>query len=474
MATIGARNARRSIQRLSHMVDPRSEKSCHSRCGRDQVYVMMYHHQYMFNNSISRNHCTHTRSTSRQNHCNLHNHHHHQHSLPLPKNRPHHESERRYLSDATKNSHGVVSPSGEDEGHYQPPSTVSSSSASTPVKVSMDELLALASCQPTALSLETMYKYAPKRSNLPQSSSNSDPKFVDIDRLRNSQFLHKELPIRIAQRAVDLFTLPHGLNRTREVQSVANTYLQYLQQLRQFPMPTNAETEREFTKTLKEFILDRHSIPMAIARGLQRLKDDRKAPEDARRLAEMEEALTRFFTARVGLRFLVEHHVLSGSGENSDTLYRKQLEAEGGWDLLDQENYAYLEVGSSNQENFCGAIQKNCDPVKEVKRTVARVTKLCRESYGIAPEIEVVDCTPDKDAGILFTYVPHHLRYMLAELLKNSCRATVRKCVAKFFGFLMIATSLFHCYSLVSYFLCCLQLFVWCDHAKGRSHQTSS
>jgi len=285
----------------------------------------------------------------------------------------------------------------------------------------MDELLALASCQPTALSLETMYKYAPKPNN-----ANIDPKFVDIDRLRNSQFLHKELPIRIAQRAIDLFTLPHGLNRTREVQSVANTYLQYLQQLRKFPMPTNAETEREFTKTLKEFILDRHSIPMAISRGLQRLKDDRKAPADARRLAEMEEALTRFFTARVGLRFLVEHHVWSGSGDNSDTLYRRQLESEGGLELLDQENYANLE-GSNNHENFCGAIQKNCDPVKEVKRTVARVTKLCRESYGIAPEIEVVDCTPNKDANICFTYVPHHLRYMLAELLKNSCRATVRK-----------------------------------------------
>ncbi|EED95114.1 pyruvate dehydrogenase kinase, partial [Thalassiosira pseudonana CCMP1335] len=205
--------------------------------------------------------------------------------------------------------------------------------------------------------------------------------------LRNAQFLHRELPIRIAQRAIDLLTLPHGLNRTREVQSIANTYLQYLQQLRDFPVPTNQESEKEFTNALKSIILDRHSIPMAIARGLQSLKDERKAPVDARRLAEMEEALNRFFTARVGLRFLTEHHVLSGNDENSDAL---------------------------------GGIGANCDPVKEVKRTVARVTRLCRESYGIAPEIEVVDCTPDKDAGLNFTYVPHHLRYMLAELLKNS------------------------------------------------------
>lgn len=437
MTAIGAHDARQSFRKqitfLSHMIDSRSDKSCSI---------------WRVNTINPRDDCSLVRSISRQNHRNPYLYH-HQYSPSLSNNCLHHDHSRRYLSDATNNSKGVVSTLDEDEGRGQPPKMLESSSAFTPVKISMDELLALASCQPTALSLETMYKYAPRRSNLSLSgNNNTEPKYVDIDRLRNSQFLHKELPIRIAQRAVDLFTLPHGLNRTREVQSVANTYLQYLQQLRQFPMPTNAETEREFTNTLKEFILDRHSIPMAISRGLQRLKDDKKAPEDARRLAEMEEALTRFFTARVGLRFLVEHHVLSGNGDNSDTLYRKQLEAEGGLDLLDQENYAILEDESNNQDNFCGAIQKNCDPVKEVKRTVARVTKLCRESYGIAPEIGVVDCTPEKDAGILFTYVPHHLRYMLAELLKNSCRATVKKCVVEIVCCIfMIVTSLSPWYS---------------------------
>ncbi len=276
----------------------------------------------------------------------------------------------------------------------------------------------------------------------PPSSSGTN-KFVDVDRLRNAQFLHRELPIRIAQRAVDLLTLPHGLNRTREVQSIANTYLRYLQKLRDFPVPTNAESEREFTGVLNEFVLDRHSIPMAISRGLRSLKDERKAPVDGRRLSEMEEALNRFFTARVGLRFLVEHHVLSGNGENSDDLYRKQLEAEVGnaasladfrkenEDLMttEEEEEDYEDSSSDGGGASCGAIQRDCDPVKEVRRTVARVTRLCRESYGISPEIEIVVATPDRDGrgGTSFTYVPHHLRYMLAELLKNSCRATVRR-----------------------------------------------
>ena len=190
-------------------------------------------------------------------------------------------------------------------------------------------------------------------------------------------------------------------------------------------MPTNAESEREFTKLLNEFILNRHSIPMAISRGLGSLKDERKAPVDGRRLSEMEDALNRFFTARVGLRFLVEHHVLSGNDENSDDLYRRQLEAEG--TALPTDRREEYEDCEASEDASCGAIQKNCDPVKEVRRTVARVTRLCRESYGISPEIEIVVATPDKGGVVSFTYVPHHLRYMLAELLKNSCRATVRR-----------------------------------------------
>lgn len=51
----------------------------------------------------------------------------------------------------------------------------------------------------------------------------------------------------------------------------------------------------------------------------------------------------------------------------------------------------------------------------------------CRKRYGISPEIEVIDCTPEHFVNSDFTYVPHHLQYMLAELLKNSCRATIRR-----------------------------------------------
>ena len=45
---------------------------------------------------------------------------------------------------------------------------------------------------------------------------------------------------------------------------------------------------------------------------------------------------------------------------------------------------------------------------------------ICERCAGDAPEVCVVG-----DTDITFTYVPHHLHYMMLELLKNSLRATV-------------------------------------------------
>lgn len=39
-------------------------------------------------------------------------------------------------------------------------------------------------------------------------------------RLANAQFLHKELPVRLSQRAVELMNLPHGLSDAPGVQQV--------------------------------------------------------------------------------------------------------------------------------------------------------------------------------------------------------------------------------------------------------------
>ena len=266
------------------------------------------------------------------------------------------------------------------------------------LEVDMEELQELASMRCTPLRLRDMYKYAIDFNNQEQ-------------RLLNAQFLHKELPIRVAQRAVDLLTLPHGLSEALPIRQIANVYLLYLEKFQEFPVPTTPEGEDEFTDMLQSMILDRSSIPNAIAQGVDEwLQSDLREDIAADRLQEMEDALYRFFTARVGLRFLCEHHILSSpSRAPGRTAIRKSQSS-----FTDEED-----------DDLLGCIQTDCNPSKEVRMVAQAVARQTEEYYGVCPEIQVVDSTQHLNAN--FTYVPHHLHYMVGELLKNSCRATVRK-----------------------------------------------
>jgi pyruvate dehydrogenase kinase 2/3/4 len=127
------------------------------------------------------------------------------------------------------------------------------------------------------------------------------------------------------------------------------------------------------------------------------------------RLNEMEDALYRFFTARVGLRFLTEHYVLSSNRESAKTLRN------------------VTSLFPVSEDSVRGCIQASCNVAHEVRRVADLVIQQTKAHYQMAPVIEIVDCTNQNEAAQNFTYVPHHLHYMVAELLKNSCRATIRK-----------------------------------------------
>lgn len=305
----------------------------------------------------------------------------------------------------------------------------------------------LALQRPTPLRLKDMYQYG----------TATDP----AQRLRNAQFLHKELPVRIAQRAVDLLTLPHGLSNAVPIRQVARIYLQFLRHFNEFPYPNNVEQEERFTDMLQSFVLDRTSVPVSIAQGVTAwfrkegsiisstttsYSSNTIAPSkavastavaaaaaDKERLNEMENALYRFFTARVGLRFLTEHFVLCSkrksdysilvgttgmptttttTNENKNSNDNKNAKGKGESSTL------------STNKTIRGCIDANVDVVKEIRNVADLVTLQTKDYYhGLCPEIDIVDCVSLHE----FTYVPHHLHYMISELLKNSCRASVRR-----------------------------------------------
>lgn len=282
--------------------------------------------------------------------------------------------------------------------------STSSSSSTTILKRNLTDaaseeqtnlLESLANQRPTPLSLKNMYLYA--------LSGNNNSSLTQ--RIRNAEFLHRELPIRIAQRVVDLTTLPAGLSQTKAVRDVCLTYTRNILDLQNLSAPTDENSEKAFTDLLRTMVLDRTTIPQSVNIGLSSLKDNRREEISKSLCTRLDSSLYRFFLARVGLRFLTEHHIACDPHKNA---------SQGG--LIDNE----------------------CDPVVECKTVMEEVEDECKEEYGVCPPFTLVVPKeyPKHDRKGLsktakrrkrMTYVPTHLRYMLKELLTNSAVATIRR-----------------------------------------------
>ncbi|CAM9402135.1 unnamed protein product [Scytosiphon promiscuus] len=238
----------------------------------------------------------------------------------------------------------------------------------------------LATEEATCMSLKQLYA----------NGKNPEP----AHRLANAQFLHKELPVRLSQRAVELMNLPHGLSEVPGVQQVYNCYARYAWELFCTPLPTTAQEEYDYSCLLSSVLLDGQSIPRALSIGLQDFHcpqhgSDTGADPSVR--TDIQKAISRFYTGRIGVRFLIEHHV--------STL-----------------------PPSSRRPGWSGIIQSAVSPSLEAKHTAAAVRSLCMRHLGAAPEVRIFG-----QDNATFTYVPSHLEVMLSEQLKNACRAVVER-----------------------------------------------
>lgn len=238
----------------------------------------------------------------------------------------------------------------------------------------------LAAQEPTGISLNEFYKYG--EDNSPSQ------------RLHNRKFLYHELPIRIAQRVVELESLPHGLSEKQPIRDLAKMYSGYVRKIINLDRPEGASEEEDqiFTNTLQSIFLEHSSVVQQMATGILEFRDEiRSSPTatwDQHIQEDVDEILNRFYTARIGLRMLVENYITS----------------------------------RENKPGFSGVIEKECNLSHLAAGAAQDAVYLANLHLGDAPEITVhgaLDAT--------FTYVPSHIHYCLTEILKNSVRATVEE-----------------------------------------------
>ena len=213
-------------------------------------------------------------------------------------------------------------------------------------------------------------------------------------RIRNTRFLHRELPVRLAQRLQDLNHLPGGLSFNPNIQSIIRLYTDYFVALTDAETPRCVESERKYTELLEDVLEDRNQVVLTIARGVMELRAELGHHYNNQLSLNIKESLNRFFMARTGLRFIMEQHI---SGQES-----------------------------KQRRGYSGVIQEQCRPYDVISAAAEEAQEICDRSMGEVPEVVI-----NGDLDLQFTYVPTHMYYIVFELLKNSLRATVEHCTSQ-------------------------------------------
>lgn len=209
---------------------------------------------------------------------------------------------------------------------------------------------------------------------------------TDKNLLISAQFLHKELPIRIARRVIELENLPYGLSEKPAVLKVRDWYVDSFRDLRSFLEIKGKSDELEFTQMIKMIKVRHNNVVPMMALGVQQLKkgmDPKIVCED---LDEIHQFLDRFYMSRIGIRMLIGQHVA---------------------------------LHDPNPPPDCiGYVHTKMSPMEVARSASEDARAICLREYGSAPDITIYG-----DPDFTFPYVPTHLHLMVFELVKNSLRA---------------------------------------------------
>lgn len=198
--------------------------------------------------------------------------------------------------------------------------------------------------------------------------------------LRSAQYLHKELPVRVAHRVLGFRQLPFIVGCNPTILSVHELYIRAFNILSEFPPIVDFTSEQQYSQLLRT-LLDAHKdVVTHLAAGFKECKKHMKNTE------EVQHFLDRTLTSRMGIRLLTEHHI-----------------------ALHEE-----------QPNFVGIINVDMSLRKQLEKWSEYTKRVCEHRYGRAPRVII-----NGHLNAHFAYLEQPLSYILSEVLKNAMRATL-------------------------------------------------
>ncbi|XP_070573142.1 branched-chain alpha-ketoacid dehydrogenase kinase-like [Ptychodera flava] len=198
--------------------------------------------------------------------------------------------------------------------------------------------------------------------------------------LRSAQYLHKELPVRVAHRIAAFRGLPFIVGCNPTILQVHELYIRAFHLLSEVAPINDFETEQKYSTLVKNLLDDHKDVVTMLAEGFK----------ESRRHIKDEELVRKFLdntlTSRLGIRMLAEHH-----------------------------------LGLHHERpNYIGIINTQMQLRKVIENWIDFGKKLCEHKYGNAPHVKLKG-----HVNATFPYIQSPLDYILPELIKNAMRATM-------------------------------------------------
>ena len=129
----------------------------------------------------------------------------------------------------------------------------------------------------------------------------------------------------------------------------------------------------------------------------------------------------------IGLRE-VRSKPIVGRSLDMDRFLDDMLQSRIARRMLAENHIAFhrLLAGDDVDEDFVGVVNTRLDVRSAINAAARQAHDACAAALGEAPRIDV-SCSD----GLKMAYVPTHVHYVLFEVLKNSCRATVEQARAE-------------------------------------------
>ncbi|WFC98238.1 hypothetical protein MYAM1_000963 [Malassezia yamatoensis] len=217
---------------------------------------------------------------------------------------------------------------------------------------------------------------------------------------RSAVYVQRELPIRLARRVRQFYSLPFIVGSNPWVQSVARLYASSFAQLATAPPIETPEGHARFTRVLQGLVNDHAENVPKLSRGFMECKEYMDTNQ-----------VTKFLNAalhsRIGIRIIAEQHLALAA-------------------MAEQNSEKSMQTEYKLTPTSIGIIETQMRPMNVVLASCDYVRALCEATFEIAPNVEF-----DGDTEATMVGVPVHLEYVMTELLKNAFRATTENYLTK-------------------------------------------